>query len=70
VLDAMGLLEEGRPFVHEGVLGTLHRGRVVGRTQAGELPAIVTEIEGTAWITGDHTFHVDDDDPLKDGYAI
>jgi proline racemase len=70
VLDAMGLLEEGRPFVHEGVLGTLHRGRVVGRTQVGELPAIVTEIEGTAWVTGDHTFHVDDDDPLKDGYAI
>jgi proline racemase len=70
VLDAMGLLEDDRPFVHESVLGTLHRGRVVRRTQVGELPAIVAEIEGTAWITGEHTFYVDEDDPFKDGFTI
>jgi proline racemase len=52
------------------VLGTLHRGRVVRRTQVGELPAIVAEIEGTAWITGEHTFYVDEDDPLKDGFQL
>jgi proline racemase len=67
VLDAMGLLQDDLPFVHESLIGTLHRGRVTRRTQVGELPAIVTEIEGTAWITGEHTFHVDDDDPLKEG---
>jgi proline racemase len=70
VLDAMGLLEDDRSFVHESVLGTLHRGRVIRRTQVGELPAIVAEIEGTAWITGEHTFYVDDDDPLKDGFQL
>lgn len=70
VLDAMGLLEDDRSFVHESVLGTLHRGRVVRRTQVGELPAIVAEIEGTAWITGEHTFYVDEDDPLKDGFQL
>ena len=70
VLDAMGLLEDDRSFVHESMLGTLHRGRVVRRTQVGELSAIVAEIEGTAWITGEHTFYVDEDDPFKDGFAI
>jgi proline racemase len=70
VLDAMGLLQDDQPFVHESVLGTLHRGRVVRRTQVGDLPAIVAEIEGTAWITGEHTLYVDDDDPLKDGFTI
>ena len=70
VLDAMGLLEDDRSFVHESVLGTLQRGRVVRRTQVGELPAIVAEIEGTAWITGEHTFYVDEDDPFKDGFVI
>ncbi len=70
VLDAMGLLEDDRSFVHESVLGTLHRGRVLRRTQVGELPAIVAEIEGTAWITGEHTFYVDEDDPLKDGFQL
>jgi len=70
VLDAMGLLQDDQPFVHESVIGTLHRGRVARRTQVGDYPAIVTDIEGTAWITGEHTFFIDDDDPLKDGFAL
>jgi proline racemase len=70
VLDAMGLIHGDQPFVHESILGTLHRGRIIGRTQVGDYPAVVTEIEGSAWITGDHTFHVDDDDPLKDGFEL
>ena len=70
VLDAMGLLQDDQPFVHESVIGTLHRGRVARRTQVADLAAIVTEIEGAAWITGEHTFYVDDDDPLKDGFLL
>jgi proline racemase len=56
--------------VHESVIGTLHRGRVVRRTQVGDYPAIVTEIEGTAWITGEHTFFVNEDDPLREGFVV
>ena len=67
VLDAMGLLLEDQPFVHEGFSGTLFRGRVVGRAQAGELPAIVAEVTGSAWITGEHTFFLDEDDPCREG---
>jgi proline racemase len=70
VLDAMGLLPGDQSFIHEGVTGSLLRGRVIRRTQVGELPAIVTEITGSAWITGEHTFVLDDDDPFKDGYAL
>ena len=46
------------------------RGRVVDRTEVGDLPAIVPEIEGSAWITGEHTFFIDDDDPLKTGFLL
>ena len=67
VLDAMGLLPEDRPFVHEGLLGTLFRGRALRRTIVGDIPAMVAEIEGTAWITGEHTFLLDDDDPFREG---
>ena len=70
VLDAMGLLMDDQPFVHESLIGTLHRGRVLRRTQLGDRPAIVPEIEATAWITGEHTFYVDDDDPLRDGFTL
>jgi proline racemase len=67
VLDAMGLLPEGEPFVHEGLSGSLLRGRIAGRSRVGEIGAIITEIEGSAWITGEHMFLFDDDDPLKEG---
>lgn len=68
VIDAMGLLGDERPFVHESLLGTRFSGRVSGRTRVGEYPAILTDIEGSAWITGDHAFVIDDDDPLKAGF--
>jgi trans-L-3-hydroxyproline dehydratase len=70
VLDAMGLLADDQPFTHESLVGTTFRGRVVGRTEVGEYPAIVPEIEGSAWITGEHTFLIDDDDPLKEGFLL
>jgi proline racemase len=70
VIDAMGLLTGDQPFVHESVIGTRFSGRVVGRTKVGEYQAIVPEIEGSAWITGEHTFLIDEDDPLKHGFRI
>jgi proline racemase len=68
VIDAMGLLGDDRPFVHESIIGTRVSGRVAGRTAVGDYPAIVTEIEGSAWITGEHVFVIDDRDPLKGGF--
>jgi proline racemase len=70
VIDAMGLLSEDKAFVQESVLGTLFAGRLTGRTVVGEYPAIVPEIEGSAWITGEHTFLVDSSDPLGAGFAL
>jgi len=69
VLDAMGLLGDGQPFVHEGLTGAVLRGRVAGRAQVGEVPAVVPEISGSAWITGESTFLLDDDDPFRTGVA-
>jgi proline racemase len=70
VIDAMGLLAADKPFVHESLIGTRFHGRVAARTQVGDYAAIVPEIEGAAWITGEHTFLIDDDDPLKEGFRI
>jgi len=70
VVEAMGLLSDTKPFVHESLIGTRFTGRVSARTVVGELEAIVPEIEGSAWITGEHTFLVDDDDPLKEGFRL
>jgi proline racemase len=70
VLDEMGLLAEDRPFVHESIIGQLFEGRLAGRTRVGAVNAIVPEIAGAAYITGDHTFVVEDSDPLRDGFRL
>jgi proline racemase len=70
VLDRIGLLGDDKPFVHESVIGTRFSGRAAARTIVGDAPAIVPEITGSAWITGEHTFLVDDADPLKRGFRL
>ena len=70
VLDAMGMLPADHVFTHESIIDTTFRGRVLARTTVGDLPAIVPEIEGSASITGEHTFIVADDDPLGDGFRL
>ena len=70
VLAAMGILTRDQRFTHESIIGTTFRGRVVDETTVGELAAIVPEIEGEAYITGENTFLIDDRDPLKHGFRI
>ena len=70
VIDAMGLLGRDKPFVHESIIGTQLSGFLIDRTTVGELPAIVSRIEGSAWITGEHEFVIDDNDPLRHGFRL
>ena len=70
VLDAMGLLPVDRPFVHESITGAKFVGTVEARTTVGDRPAILPRVAGSAWITGEHEFVVDDADPLSDGFRI
>ena len=80
VLSAMGLLGPNQLFTHESIIGTRFHGRVVGETALStpnsklqtpkEIVAIIPEIEGEAFITGEHTFIIDDQDPLRDGFRL
>jgi proline racemase len=70
VLDAMGVVDETRPFVHESIIGTTFSARVVDRVTVGDYDAIVPELSGEAWITGEHTFIVDGEDPLRKGFRL
>lgn len=70
VLSAMGILDRDQPFTHESIIGTKFRGRVVEETTVAELAAIIPEIEGEAYITGENTFLIDDRDPLRHGFRI
>jgi trans-L-3-hydroxyproline dehydratase len=70
VLAEMGVLVDEAPFIHESIVGTTFTGQIVRRTMVGEREAIVPSIEGSAWITGEHTFLIDGDDPLKAGFRL
>jgi len=70
VLDAMGLVDDAIPFVHESIIGTSFRARVLSRTTVGEHQAIVPELTGSASITGEHTFITTPDDPLAEGFRL
>lgn len=65
-----GELEMGQEFVHESILGTMFRARVIAETTVGPYRAVIPEITGSAYVTGIHQFVVDPGDPLKDGFLL
>jgi proline racemase len=69
-LHANGELALGEPFVNESVIGTRFTGRIVEETRVGDLPAIVPEISGRAWITGRGEYRLEADDPFPAGFAL
>ena len=58
------------PLVIESIVGSRFTGRVAEETTFGPHPAVIPEVEGTAHITGIHTFLIDPEDPLKDGFIL
>jgi proline racemase len=70
LLDRAGELPRGTELVHESVIGTEFRGRVVGETRVAGFQAVVTEVEGSAHRTGAHEFTLDPADPLAEGFLL
>jgi len=67
---AKGRLTVSEPFVIESLIGTRFTGRVVRETTFGGFPAVVPEVEGSAYITGRHEFLLAPDDPLREGFIL
>jgi proline racemase len=70
VMHARGELAIGVDFVHEGILGTTWTGRLLRETVVGDVPAVVPQLTGSAWITGRAELVVDDEDPFPDGFTV
>ena len=67
---ARGELEVGELFHSRSILDTLFELRIERETQVAGKPAVAPSIKGRAWITGEHTYHLDPDDPFPEGYAL
>ena len=70
LLHAQGRLGRGAALRHLSVVGSAFTGRVVGETEVAGRPAVVTDVEGSAYRTGQATFELDPDDPLGEGFLL
>ncbi len=66
LLHDEGRLATGKPLRHRSIVGTEFTGRVVEETPDG----VVTDVEGSAHLTGRHEFVLEPDDELGEGFLL
>ena len=69
-LDKRGEIKIGEPFVYESFIGSKFKGVILEETKVGEYNAVVPQITGSAYLTGEATYVIDPDDPLKYGFKV
>ncbi len=70
LLHSQGRIGVGEEFIHESILGTVFRSRIVEEGRVDGYPAVIPEVTGSAYMTGAHQFFIDPRDPLKDGFLF
>lgn len=69
-LTAKGELPEGGTLIHDSIVGSRFLAHVVDRLDIEGRPAVVPQVEGMAYKTGEHRFEVDPLDPLVPGFVL
>lgn len=67
---ARGELKIGEAVLIESILGSTFKCQINDVIKFGPFDAVIPEVEGTAFITGEHTFIIDPKDPLKGGFIF
>jgi proline racemase len=70
VLSADGRLGGGAVLRHDSIVGSTFLGTVLDTLEVGGRPAVVPQVSGMAYRTGEHVFVVDPDDPLVPGFVL
>ncbi|HST25987.1 MAG TPA: proline racemase family protein [Gaiellaceae bacterium] len=70
LLAAEGRLGVGGELVHRSIVGSEFRARIVAEAEVAGRTAVVTEVEGSAHLTGRHEFVLEPDDELGLGFLL
>jgi proline racemase len=70
LLDASRRLRRGDMLRHLSIVDSEFTGRVVAETKVAGRPAVITEVEGSAYRTGRSIFELDPADPLGTGFRL
>jgi proline racemase len=57
-------------LLHRSVVGSEFRAWIGGRTEVAGRPAVITEVEGSAHLTGRHEFVLEPQDELGTGFLL
>ncbi|MFO1175562.1 MAG: proline racemase family protein [Paracoccaceae bacterium] len=70
VLQARGQMAQGDRLIHESIIGSHFVGEILEVIRSPERTTIIPQITGRAWLTGQHTYMLDPDDPWQEGYVV
>jgi proline racemase len=70
ILAADGRLSAGAVLRHESIIGSTFTGTVLESVDVGGRPAVIPQVTGTAYRTGEHVFTIDPHDPLVPGFVL
>jgi len=70
VLHADGRLPHGAVLRHESIVGSLFTGAVLDTLDVGGRTAVLPQVTGVAYRTGEHAFSIDPHDPLVPGFVL
>ncbi|NUR31516.1 MAG: proline racemase, partial [Catenulispora sp.] len=65
-----GRLDGGRVLRHDSIVGSTFTARVAGTVEAEGRTAVLPEVEGMAYRTGEHRFTLDPRDPVGSGFVL
>lgn len=65
-----GHLAKGEVLVNESVIGSAFSVRVLEETRVGDMPAVIPEVSGDAYVYGLCNWLIDDRDPQKNGFLV
>jgi proline racemase len=70
VLAADGRLPAGTVLRHDSIVGSTFTGTVLDTVDVDGRPAVIPQVTGTAYRTGEHLFSIDPHDPLVRGFVL
>ena len=70
VLHAKGEIKLNEEFVHESIIGSIFKARIVEETRVGPFAAVIPEVTGSAHIMGINQLFIDPDDPHWSGFLL
>lgn len=69
-LYSYGSIKINEPFVHESIVGSIFHARILRTTKIKEYDAVISEIIGSAWVMGMHSFMSSELDELNEGFLL